>query len=676
MALPIRLLLANGKDEIDLVAQSIDMSVNRNVSAFPTPNNALKRFAVDTNIPAIKIDINGIFADDEGVNTDSTVNLDSNPMRSAINFGGLLPTKRNDFTSARYVSGSGTGDILVTTCTTAGVYSDDFYSESTFFKNQTNTLNLVGAVGTIYEEASEDTEEINVKPFTNFKSASNFSGVNQITVSYVPTFLTKTAEDLIEVGERLVKEDGSLLGIVSSVSSNTINFVSNIATSLSTNDRIHISLRVFNHIGEEIGFADYLVDDPSIEDDDGQTAKFTLGLTDTNSAEIKSGQLITINRQSPIIGRFRNQTIKLIPSYWLENTARRNLTRDSSMENNLNANGSTNSGGTGNIPRVGVRLHFDLNTAYTTAPSLRRTGLIAPSTPNLPAFGDAANYDAVINVPIKDIDTADNPALEMAKQVEKAFGGTESPPITGNIISATGAIGFNSAGDRTLASAFRVSRTGTVVTIEQVYNPAIETLHPQILSPDLLDLFGSVEFHSSNSTPTQSRKSAGDKAQDLIGLVSNANRNSDLLRGVQIPYDSLVTSTGVTGIARNFFLTFGEVDTTKKLSTNNNRSASQSMSDLLLGMDEGGTSSDDSPDKWYEKILKAITPDEIESIFGFLVGAAKDALWITLNQRGKVSENDGGIRIIPEKLHVRYDAGNNYYAFNLELLVSDYVMGV
>ena len=33
--------------------------------------------------------------------------------------------------------------------------------------------------------------------------------------------------------------------------------------------------------------------------------------------------------------------------------------------------------------------------------------------------------------------------------------------------------------------------------------------------------------------------------------------------------------------------------------------------------------------------------------------------------------NDGGIRIIPEKLHVRYDAGNNYYAYNLRLLASD-----
>ena len=290
---------------------------------------------------------------------------------------------------------------------------------------------------------------------------------------------------------------------------------------------------------------------------------------------------------------------------------------------------------------------------------------------------DAAPSDAIINVPIKDIDTANNPALEMAKQVEKAFGGTESPPITGNIVSTfSGRPGFNPAGDKTLASAFRVTRTGVVLTIEQVYNPAIETLHPQILSPDLVDLFRSIEFHSSSSTPIQSRKSAGDKAQDLIGLVSNANRNTDLLRGIQIPYDSLVTSTGVTGMARNFFLTFGAVNTTDKLSTSNNRSAGAGMSDLLLGMDEGGAGSEDSPDKWYEKILKAITPDEIEAIFGFLVGAAKDALWITVSQRNQASRNDGGIRIIPEKLHVRYDAGNNYYAFNLELLVSDYVMGV
>lgn len=38
--------------------------------------------------------------------------------------------------------------------------------------------------------------------------------------------------------------------------------------------------------------------------------------------------------------------------------------------------------------------------------------------------------------------------------------------------------------------------------------------------------------------------------------------------------------------------------------------------------------------------------------------------------------NDGGIRIIPEKLHVRYDAGNKYYAFTLKLKASDFVIGV
>ena len=50
MAIPIRLLLANGKDQIDLVAQSIDMSVDRKASAFPTPDNMLKRFIINVRL--------------------------------------------------------------------------------------------------------------------------------------------------------------------------------------------------------------------------------------------------------------------------------------------------------------------------------------------------------------------------------------------------------------------------------------------------------------------------------------------------------------------------------------------------------------------------------------------------------------------------------------------------
>ena len=50
------------------------------------------------------------------------------------------------------------------------------------------------------------------------------------------------------------------------------------------------------------------------------------------------------------------------------------------------------------------------------------------------------------------------------------------------------------------------------------------------------------------------------------------------------------------------------------------------------------------------------------------------AAWSTLTTENQ--GNNNGISVMPNKLHVRYDAGNNYYAFNLELLASDYVIGV
>ena len=656
MAIPIRLLLANGNNEIDLVAQSIDMSVNRNISAFPTPNNALQRFAVDTNTPSIKIDINGIFTDDEGLNVDSgsTVTLDSEPMRTAINFGALMPIKRNDFTTARHVNGydaRGEGEHLI---------HRNFIAVDNIPKGQISSITLLGITGTIYEEASDDTEELNVKPFSGFESTGSFSGVSQITVSHFSNSFN--ASERIDVGERLVKENGDLLGIVSSVSTNTINFTTNIATALSANDGIHISYRVFNNIGEEVGFADYLIDDPAV--DDGDTAEYTLGLTTVNAAEINQGQVVAINRKPPIVGRFRDQCIKIIPSYWLENPpVSGSALRDSSMERTPTpyspSNATTDNG---NVPRVGVRLDFDLSTVYTTSPSLTREAFSLMSV-------DVAGRDAIINVPIKDIDTAANPASAMAEQVAEALA------ITGNVVK-TNYPGFNPAGDKTLASAFTVTRSGVIVTIEQKYKPDIDIIHPSSLSPDLTDLFSrDLEFHSAGSTPTQSKKSAGDKAQDLIGLVSNANRNTDLLRGIQIPYDSLVNSSGLTGVARNFFITFGQIPTDKKKSESNSTAASKRMENLTLGMSDGGTG-DESPDNWYERILKSVGLEEVEAIFGFLVGAAKDALWITLNQNGADGRNSGGIRIIPEKLHVRYDAGNNYYAFDLELLASDYVIGV
>jgi len=665
MAIPIRLLLANGNNEIDLVAQSIDMSVNRNVSAFPTPDNALQRFAVDTNTPSIKIDINGIFTDDEGLNVDSgsTVTLDSEPMRTAINFGALLPTDRNNFDRQGFLG------LLTTSLTLQhwNVQEPNWISSGDIPKGQSSTIPLLARVGSNFENASDDTKELDVNPSILFKSSNNYSGVSTITVTPSRTTFSYTLSDVINIGDRLTKSDGTALGVVQSISNNNITFTTNIATSLSTNDEIHVSLRVFNHIGEEVGFADYLIDDPAV--DDGDTAKYTLGLTAVNAAEMKTGFAVTINRAPDIVERFRDQCIKIIPSYWLEIQNQFSfITIDSSMERTPSPYGPCNSTtDNGNVPRVGIRLKFDLNAVYTTAPYLWRAAVSTINT-------DAAFMDALIIVPIGDIDTAANPASAMAEQVEKALKGTV---ITSSVVNAGSRVpGFNSAGDKTLASAFTVTRSGVVVTIEQKYKPDLDIIHPSSLSPDLTDLFSrDLEFHSAGSTPTQSRKSAGDKAQDLIGLVSNANRNTDLLRGIQIPYDSLVNSSGLTGVARNFFITFGDVPIGKKDSESNSTAASKSMTDLTMGMSEGGAG-DESPDKWYEKILKSIGLEEVEAIFGFLVGAAKDALWVTLDQRDDIGENSNGIRIIPEKLHVRYDAGNNYYAFNLELLASDYVIGV
>ena len=206
MALPIRLLLANGKDEIDLVAQSIDMSVNRNVSAFPTPNNALKRFAVDTNVPAIKVDINGIFADDEGINVDSgnTVTIDSAPMRSAINFGALLPTDLNNLLTR------GNGNILNNNRqnrTSWEIVENVWTPSASVLKGQQNTIPLLARVGSDFEEASDDTAELDVNPSISFKSTGIFTGpISQITVTGNNILGNYAdARSVVNVGDRLTK---------------------------------------------------------------------------------------------------------------------------------------------------------------------------------------------------------------------------------------------------------------------------------------------------------------------------------------------------------------------------------------------------------------------------------------------------------------------------------------
>jgi len=671
MAIPIRLLLANGKDQIDLVAQSIDMSVDRKASAFPTPDNMLKRFAIDTNTPQIQIEVNGIFVDDEGVSANSDGILEAEPMRSAINFGAFFPTNSSlPLSNLHHGNMAGfTGSSRPAFRSNVGVFVDDeFKSIDTLSKNQSSTLTVQALPGSILEFASDDTAQINVNPFMNFKSTNNFStSVNQITVtSTLPGSAQAEDRGGFEAGDTLIKEDNSLIGVVQSVSGNQITFTGNLSTAVSTNDKIFMSLQVFNHMGNFVGHIKYMVDDSTVAD--GDKATFTIELYDTNANSVSENASIFIDRRPDISERFRNQTIKLIPSLWLSRPDRvygqNSVTHDTSMDSNLtNVGSSTMSTLT---PRIGVRLQFDLGSPYTNSPTIVQKAFDNFSL-------DAAQMDAIIKLPIKDIHTVDNPALEMANRVKAAFELSGNVVRSGSFMPGFTLLSLTLDTGKTLSDAFRVVQNGTILTFEQVYSPPEPILHPSMISSDLKALFREQEFHSASTTPVESRKSAGDKAQDLIGLVSNSDRTVDLLRGIQIPYDSLIQSSGVTGVARNFFLTFGEVPVLDKGSASNNRPASQKMDNLLLNMT--GFQTDDSPDSWFERKLKAITPNEIESLFGFLVGIGKDAIWLTL-QTNISSVNEGGIRIIPEKLHVRYDAGNNYYAYSLLLSASDFVIGV
>jgi len=661
MAIPIRLLLANGKDQIDLVAQSIDMSVDRKASAFPTPDNMLKRFAIDTNTPQIKIEVGGIFVDDEGVSANSDGIFEAEPMRSAINFGAFFPT--NNRRSPFVVNRAGEHTTII-----RANNLHEFISTNAHNKGQTDTLIVTALAGSSAEFASQSTEQLEINPDMRFKSTATFStGVSSFTVSYTGSGVTLTAEQVFEAGDKLIQSDGTEIGIVQSVSGNAITCTSNLSNTLAVDRQIHVSMQLFNHIGDFVGHIKHVTDDPTIPD--GDRAIYSIKLYNNNDSVILGNSAVKVDIRNQILASpFDGQAIKLIPSLWLSRPDRvigqNSVTHDSSMDSNLTTFSTSTMSSL--VPRIGVRIQFDIGTSYTSAPTIVQKAF---ANVNL----DAAQMDAIINLPIKDIHTVDNPALEMANRVKTAFETSGNVVQSGSLYPGFTALSLIGDTGKTLSDAFRVVQNGTILTFEQVYLPPEPILHPSIISADLKALFDEQEFQSSGNTPVESRKSAGDKAQDLIGLVSNSDRTVDLLRGIQIPYDSLIQSSGVTGVARNFFLTFGEVPILDKGSASNNRPASQKMDNLLLNMT--GLQTDDSPDSWFERKLKQITPNEIESLFGFLVGIGRDAIWLTL-QTNLSSANEGGIRIIPEKLHVRYDAGNNYYAYNLELSASDFVIGV
>jgi hypothetical protein len=460
---------------------------------------------------------------------------------------------------------------------------------------------------------------------------------------------------------------------VQSVTNTTVTFTAGIAHSISANDKLFASAKCFNHRNEFLGYTTNLTFNTTGAKN---ITSVDLTLDRKIESDILAGTKLTFNKSNDSLENLLHYNcIKIIPSYWLEDPSRgptgSDPRSDVAFSNNV-------------YPKYGIKFIFDATKTPTIAggsdtPALNTGNQIFERTSYhqgycTPPTLDAAFRDLEILIPIKGITSLpDNqsPAEGLALLLSQALALTTTFTKTATNDSFT----LNPTDTSTLAATFNVTRNNSIVLIEQTYKPQTPVEHPEVFNDRLKETVNIQAFNSISAFSSLGTKSAGDKAQDLIGLISNSSTNTgDLFKGIQIPYDSLITSSGVTGVARNFFLTFGEIPASEKTSLSNTRAASDTMLGLQLTGDAGGNKTDRSNneksllEEWFGSAGEAI-----ESLVGFVTTAISD-IFITL--KSDAHGNDGGIRIIPEKLHVRYDAGNNYYAYSLLLVATDFVIGV
>ena len=674
MAIPIKILAGHdGEIAVDLEAQSIDMVIDRNISAFPTPNNLLKRIAVDTNIPRVTMEINGILTDDEGIDVTRASGVEDlvsvTPMRTLINFGSLMPTEPNsNFTPVKRALGTRQPSIPTL----------ELSVKESFVKNSINTIeNLDVPANENFNAVASANAATRINTNLKFTGAHSVGTTGALAVSASISGVSTSASVLISKDDRIVKNTGELIGIVQSVTDTTVTFTAGIAHSISANDKLFASAKCFNHRNEFLGYAINLkynfgggIPVPSVESVD-------LTLDRKIESNILRRTKITLNKSNDSLENLlHHNCIKIIPSYWLEDPSRgptgSDPRSDIAFSNNV-------------YPKYGIKFIFDATKTPDIAggsdtPTLNDTGVQIFERTSFhqgyctPPVLDAAYRDLEILIPIKGITSLpDNqsPAEGLALLLSQALA---LPTIFTKTVK-NDSFTLNPTGTSTLAATFNVTRNNSIVLIEQTYKPQTPVEHPEIFNDRLKETVIIQAFNSISAFSSFGTKSAGDKAQDLIGLISNSSTNTgDLFKGIQIPYDSLITSSGVTGVARNFFLTFGEIPASEKTSLSNTRAASDTMLGLQLTGDAGGNKTDRSDneksllEEWFGSAGEAI-----ESLVGFVTTAISD-IFITL--KSDAHGNDGGIRIIPEKLHVRYDAGNNYYAYSLLLVATDFVIGV
>lgn len=249
--------------------------------------------------------------------------------------------------------------------------------------------------------------------------------------------------------------------------------------------------------------------------------------------------------------------------------------------------------------------------------------------------------------------TNGNPAATLALLIKDAL--ELATPIT-----RTGQV--DGQGGKNLDDAFEVSVNGSTVHIVNKHQSGRVVQFMAALQ-DSLGRTVPFRGHSFKaSSPTSGRtKSAGDKAQDLLGLLANSKKDDDLLRGIQIPYHSLITSNEISPVVRNFFLTSGKVKPYQKGSTYNDKPSTLPMK---IGEVEQGS------DGLFKGLFETVNETLSIKGLGNIIGES----WSQAT--GGSSTNSGGISVLPESFHLSKDGANNYYQFDLQMISADHIIGV
>jgi len=339
--------------------------------------------------------------------------------------------------------------------------------------------------------------------------------------------------------------------------------------------------------------------------------------------EIITSNWVSQTTDSGVTNLLGGKSIRFLPMYWRNNSPRGNFTF---IVLDFNSTVSNRAGGSA-VPTVST----DVKKAW------------------------AENGNVHINVPVGNVEagaTNGNPASTLALIIKDAL------ELTTNI-TANGHFGV--PGAKRVADAFTVTTSQhangqQIVRIEDKFQNENYARTP--LDPDFNNDFSPSILSSGLPSRYSFGKSAGDKAQDLLGLISNSRKESDLLRGIQIPYHSLVQSNDITPVVRNLFLTYGKLTPAEKDSRNNSRPATLPMRvSNTVGEDEDGRSTG----------LLSNLVDGLIDYFG--------EAWATLAGKSAVG-NQGGLSVVPTKLHIKKEGADGTYRYDLQLMSADHVIGV